>query len=51
MKILILQDVETAPAHDVPSIEPMDNVITREVWNTPRVADPIQMDTERAQQV
>lgn len=29
----------------------MENVISREVWSMPRSNDPIQMDTERAEQV
>lgn len=40
-----------APQDPVPPIEPMDRVITREVWSEPRQEDPIQMDSERAQQV
>ncbi|KAG7306472.1 hypothetical protein JYU34_009107 [Plutella xylostella] len=39
------------PRDPVPPIEPMDRVITREVWSEPRQEDPIQMDSERAQQV
>ncbi|XP_041987188.1 male-enhanced antigen 1 [Aricia agestis] len=42
---------QQAPPSDVPEIEPMDSVITRQVWNSPRVNDPIEMSTERAQQV
>lgn len=42
-------DNETDPP--VPPIEPIDNTITREVWSSPRPADTIQMDNERAQQV
>ncbi|XP_038214964.1 male-enhanced antigen 1-like [Zerene cesonia] len=46
-------DIETSqsPAADVPQIEPMENILTREVWSSPRSTDPIQMDNERAQQV
>lgn len=36
---------------DMPTIEPMERVLAREVWNSPRPIDPIQMDSERAQQV
>ncbi|CAH0714281.1 unnamed protein product, partial [Brenthis ino] len=39
------------PPQNVPTIEPMENVISREVWSMPRSNDPIQMDTERAEQV
>ncbi|KAG6453095.1 male-enhanced antigen 1 [Manduca sexta] len=39
------------PTNNVPPIESMDNILTRDVWNTPRNSDPIQMDGERAQQV
>ncbi|XP_045768529.1 male-enhanced antigen 1 [Maniola jurtina] len=42
--------IQTAP-NNVPPIEPMENALTREIWNVPRVNDPIQMDNERAQQV
>ncbi|CAD0199756.1 unnamed protein product [Chrysodeixis includens] len=44
------ENAETPPG-DVPNIEPMDNILTREVWNTPRHSDAIQMDSEKAQQV
>ncbi|XP_075974934.1 uncharacterized protein LOC142975763 [Anticarsia gemmatalis] len=46
-----MENGETPPPGDVPSIESMENALTREVWNAPRHADPIQMDSERAQQV
>lgn len=39
------------PPQNVPVIEPMENVISREVWSAPRSDDPIQMDNERAAQV
>lgn len=42
---------EVTPPNDVPNIETMDTAITREVWNTPRNIDPIEMDSERTQQV
>ncbi|XP_073949396.1 uncharacterized protein [Choristoneura fumiferana] len=42
---------QQAPSNDVPLIESMDNVLTREVWSAPRPVDPIEMDNERAQQV
>uniref|UniRef100_A0A1E1WEK3 Male-enhanced antigen 1 n=1 Tax=Pectinophora gossypiella TaxID=13191 RepID=A0A1E1WEK3_PECGO len=39
------------PPSDVPTIEPIETALTREVWNSPRPIDPIQMDNERAQEV
>ncbi|XP_028034308.1 male-enhanced antigen 1 [Bombyx mandarina] len=44
------QDTEQSP-NNIPPIESVEVVLTREVWNTPRNNDPIQMDSERAQQV
>ncbi|KAH9635574.1 hypothetical protein HF086_003188 [Spodoptera exigua] len=44
------ESAESPPA-DVPSIEPMEDVLSREVWSAPRHTDAIQMDNERAQQV
>ncbi|RVE46164.1 hypothetical protein evm_009238 [Chilo suppressalis] len=40
-----------APINDVPRIETMDAILTREVWNSPRNSQSIEMDNERAQQV
>lgn len=37
--------------NDVPAIESMDSLLTREVWNAPLRTESIQMDNERAQQV
>ncbi|KAJ2942616.1 hypothetical protein O0L34_g2082 [Tuta absoluta] len=42
---------EQPPPADVPPIETMDAVLTREVWSSPRPVDPIQMDNQRAQEV
>ncbi|KPJ12025.1 hypothetical protein RR48_06395 [Papilio machaon] len=42
---------QEVPSQDVPAIEPIENVLVREVWSTPRSTDSIQMDNERAQEV
>lgn len=39
------------PHDDVPPIETMDAVISREVWNAPRNSESIEMDNDRAEQV
>ncbi|CAK1540438.1 unnamed protein product [Leptosia nina] len=44
-------DGATQVSPDVPSIEPMESTLAREVWSLPRTTDPIQMDNERVQQV
>ncbi|CAG9785515.1 unnamed protein product [Diatraea saccharalis] len=41
----------TAAVNDVPPIETMDALLTREVWNAPRSSQSIEMDNERAEQV
>ncbi|CAH2076237.1 unnamed protein product, partial [Iphiclides podalirius] len=42
---------QQVPIQNVPNIEPVENTLVREVWSTPRAADPIQMDNERVQQM
>lgn len=48
-----MQTNELPPSQnqDVPRIESMESVLTRQVWNAPQRSESIQMDTERAQQV
>ncbi|XP_023935378.1 male-enhanced antigen 1 [Bicyclus anynana] len=46
-----INSVQEPAANNVPPIEPMDSSLARETWNVPRSNDPIQMDTQRAQEV
>ncbi|CAG4971848.1 unnamed protein product [Parnassius apollo] len=44
-------EVNQTSVQNVPPIEPIETSLVREVWNTPRPSDSIEMDSERAQQV